>query len=142
MEEDKIQKILIRVVLEIAGHPKEHVESTMQKLTEEVKEKFDVSKFDVFEASNAKNIWSTFAEVEIYFEKTEDVIGFCLDYLPSSLEILEPDKMEMENFKLADILNDVVGRLHEYETAVRNLRAHNIYLKKKIDGEDGTPKSD
>ena len=126
------QKILIRALIEVAGFPKEHIEQTMNKLMENIKDNFNVLKYDAFEASQIKEIWSTFAEVEVYFDTTDKVIGFCIDYLPSSVEILEPENINIHSFKFADILNDLIGKLHQYETVIRNLRANNIVLKRKL----------
>ncbi len=133
------QKILLRAVIEIAGFPKEHIEQTMGKLMENIKENYNVHKFDVFEANQIKEVWSTFAEAEIYFDTVDKVIGFCIDYLPSSVEILEPLNVNIESFKFADILNDLIGKLHQYETVIRNFRASNIKLKKELNkSEDET----
>ena len=97
---------------------------------ENIKESYNVLKFDVFEANQIKEIWSTFSEVEVYFDSVDKAVGFCIDYLPSSVEILEPPNVNIESFKFADVLNDLIGKLHMYETVIRNLRASNIRLKK------------
>jgi len=132
MEDEKIQKILLRVVIEIAGFPKEHIEQTMNKLMENIKENYNVLKFDVFEANQIKEVWSTFSEVEIYFDSVDKTVGFCIDYLPSSVEILEPPNVNIESFRFADVLNDLIGKLHMYETVIRNLRANNIVLESNV----------
>ena len=136
-EEVKGEKILIRAIIEVAGFPREHIEQTMVKLMENIKENFNVLKFDVFEASQIKEVWSTFSEIEVYFNDVNKVVGFCIDYLPSSVEILEPAKVNVESYKFADILNDLIGKLHQYETVIRNLRANNVILKRKL-GEEET----
>ncbi len=132
------QKILIRAVIEIAGFPREHIEQTMSKLMENIKENYNVAKFDAFEASQLKEVWSTFGEVEIYFDNADKVVGFCIDYLPSSVEILEPQNVNIESFGFADILNDLIGKLHQYETVIRNLRANNVLLKKRLGEQEET----
>ncbi|MBS3134548.1 hypothetical protein J4214_04935 [Candidatus Woesearchaeota archaeon] len=137
-DEGKVQKILIRAVIEIAGFPKEHIEATMKKLMENIKENFNLDKYDIFEANQIDKVWSTFSEVEIYFDGVDKVIGFCIDYLPSSVEILEPKNVNIENFKFADVINDLIGKLHQYETVIRSLRASNIRMKKKIEDEGKT----
>ena len=50
-------------------------------------------------------------------------MGFCLDALPASVEIIEPEHFQQDANALNGILNDLVGRLHETDMVVKNLRS-------------------
>lgn len=73
-------------------------------------------------------LWSTFAELEINFENVIDVLSFCFDSMPSTVEILEPDKLEIAALDLTNFLNDLQGRLHEADMEIKTLTAQQKVL--------------
>ena len=130
-----MEKIKIKTIIEVAGFPKEHVEGTMAKVVEKLKKEFEVEKNDVFEAVALKDkmegFWSTFCEVNINFNKMEDLVIFCFEYMPSSVEIIQPEVLNLSNKDMENILNDLLSRLHHYDMLVKNLTASNEIMKKK-----------
>ena len=128
-------KILARVVIEVAGFPKEHIEQVMQKVIDKIKENFEIKKSEVFDSVELKDkfagFWSIFSEIEINFEDINAITIFCFEYMPSSIEILEPEELKFESTNFAGFLNDLLARLHEYDMVVKNLQAENMIMKKK-----------
>ena len=78
-------------------------------------------------------MFATFAELELDMPGLQDVIDFCFDYLPSSVEILEPEYINEKSIDLAGVLNDLMLKLHEYNMVIRNLQAENKVMKNKLD---------
>ena len=72
------EKIVIRVVIEILGAPKEHVEETLKIVIDKVKEQKHIQllKEKVFEAKEIKQFWSSFAELEMSMEGVSNLINF------------------------------------------------------------------
>ena len=130
-----MEKLHVKTIIEIAGLPKEHVEEVMNKVVDKTKENYEVIKFNIFEAKPMKQLWSTFSEIEIKFNKLEDLIGFCFDYMPSSVEILNPEKFEFKNVEMTNVLNDLIARLHQFDRVIKSLTASNVNLKKELDKE-------
>ena len=132
-------KILARVVVEVAGFPKEHIEQVMEKIAEKIKENFEVVKSEIFESVELKDkmagFWSIFSEIERKFEDINAITVFCFEYMPSSMEILEPENLNFQSTEIAGFLNDLLARLHEYDMVVKNLQAENMMLKKKQDAK-------
>lgn len=128
-------KILTRIVIEVAGFPKEHIEEVMKKIVEKIKENFEVTKSEIFDIVELKDkmagFWSIFSEMEIKFEDINTITIFCFEYMPSSIEILEPEELKFESSMITGFLNDVLARLHEYDMVVKNLQAENMMMKKK-----------
>jgi len=58
-------------------------------------------------------------------------LGF--DFMPSSIEILEPQSLELKSQELTDFLNDLITRLHNYNVIVNNLQAENILMKQQLE---------
>jgi hypothetical protein len=128
-------KITTRTIIEIAGFPKEHIEEVMQKIIGKIKEKFEVIKSETFESVELKDkmtgFWSAFSEIELKFEDINSMTLFCFEYMPSSIEILEPEELIFGSIDFSGFLNDLLARLHEYDMVVKNLQAENMMLKKK-----------
>lgn len=128
-------KILARVVIEVAGFPKEHIEQVMQKVIDKIKENFEVIKAEAFDSVELKDkmagFWSIFSEIELKFEDINSITIFCFEYMPSSIEILEPEEIKFQSGEITGFLNDLLARLHEYDMVVKNLQAENMVMKKK-----------
>ena len=71
--------ITARLIIEIAGFPKEHIESVMKGVMEQIKASNDVLSYDIYEAKEVEQMWSTFTEMEINFKELKDLIAFCFD---------------------------------------------------------------
>lgn len=127
--------IKAKVVEEVLGSPKEHVMDTLQKVVLKIKEGFKVTSEKLYEPEEVQGLWSSFVELEIEFKSMRDLIGYCFDFMPSSLEIYEPKEFKVESKDYDDMMNDLLARLHRYDMYVKNLRAENKLLnaKKKED---------
>ena len=123
--------IKTRLIIEIAGFPKEHIEETMKAVIEKIKSEKKVLKYDIFEAEKKDKFFSTFTEIEIEFESLDDLSGFCFDYMPSSIEILSPNKLNIDSKEYENIFNDILAKLHHYDMIIKNLKAENMLLKRK-----------
>jgi hypothetical protein len=126
------KKIKAAVILEVIGTPKEHVEQTMDALMLQVKENsnLEILSFKKHKAKERKNYFTTFTEFEILFKDLPMLLNFCFDYMPSSVDILEPVEFELEAPYLNDFINDFLARLHNSDMLVKNIKAENIILQK------------
>jgi len=129
--------IQIRTIIEIAGFPKEHVEETMFKVIKNLKDNknLKILKTSVAPVEEIKTMWSSFVELDAELPDFKELLNFCFDFTPSSIEILKPEKIEDNSEVFADFLNDLLARLHQYTAAVVNLNTQNKLLKKRL-GED------
>lgn len=126
-------KIQAKIVIEILGTPKEHVEETIKKVIENLKNEDGVKllKEVTYEAEKIKEMWSTFSDLDIEVEDTTKLVGICFDYMPSSVEIIEPLKMNIETTMISEFLNDLLARLHKTDMILKNALAENKMLKQK-----------
>ncbi len=125
-------KIVSRVVIEVLGKPKEHVEEAMKSYIEKLKKdkKYKILREEFAEVKKQESeLWSTFTEMEMEVENMQDLIGFCFDYMPSMLEILKPSKMELSDKGFSDFLNDLQARLHQVDMIAKQVKMENDHLK-------------
>ncbi len=57
----------------------------------------------------------------------------CFDYMPSSIEILEPAGMEVDMNDMVSMLNDLLARIHKYDMVLKNLHAQTVVMKHDLD---------
>lgn len=78
------------------------------------------------------NLWCTFAELEIVVKDIESLIGFCIDYMPSSIEIIKPQEIIFKNTSMSSFLNDLQAKLHNLDMIVKKLRVEGDILKRNL----------
>ena len=125
-----------RVIIEILGSPKEHVEETIHKVVKKIEDEEKNIKLingKSYEANEVKGLWSSFAELELEFNNLYDLIGFSFDYMPSTIEILKPEKIDIDMYDINELLNDLLAKLHNYDMVTKNLSAENIVLKRQLE---------
>lgn len=128
-------KMRAKAMVEILGSPKEHVEEAMKTVMEKAKGSFNVISYNIYEAQEIQGLWSTFADIDLNFKDIDQLVGFCFEYMPSSIEITEPLNIGMKCVDLSNMMNDLLAKIHRYDMAVKNLNAENVLLKRKIDGK-------
>jgi len=120
-----------RVIIEMLGAPKEYIETTLKNYIEKLKKDgIKIIKETVEPAQKQNELFSTFVELDVEFEKMEELFGFCFDSMPSSVEILEPEELKITAGDLSDHLNDLQAKLHEVDMVVKTTRAQNKVLDK------------
>jgi len=119
-----------KVIIEIAGSPKEHVEEVMKELVKKIQEEKKVLRYKIFEAQEREKMFFTFTELDVDFASFEELFGFCLDYMPSSVEMLEDD-FNVKRDEMENVVNDLLAKLHSYDMTLKNLRAEIELLKRR-----------
>ncbi len=136
MKDDKFDenigkgKILGRFVIEIIGTPKEHVKETMVNYVDNLKkdDSLEFVKSFVADPEQKDRSFSIYAELEIWMKEIEHLFSFCLDAMPSSVEILEPTEFRLKSSGFSAMLNDLQAKLHEVDLLVKQLRVANKKL--------------
>ncbi|MBI1969038.1 hypothetical protein HYS49_03950 [Candidatus Woesearchaeota archaeon] len=130
------KKILFRAMIEVLGKPQEHVEEALGTYLENLKKN---ERYTVLRAARAKtkkqddqDLWATFAELEVQTEKVEDIIGFCFDYMPSLIEVIEPVEFPLKDVDVTQFLNDLQAKLHNVDMVAKNVKLENDHLHKNM----------
>ena len=117
-------KFLFRALLEIVGKPKAHVEESMKKYVENLKQdkRFTVKKEHYDDIKEHEDLWATFAELEIATDDIHNILHFGLDYMPSSIEILEPANHSFNANELSMLFTDLQGKLHQVDMVAKQIK--------------------
>lgn len=132
-ESERISKgqVFAKVIIEMLGAPKEHIEGTLKKYIEKLKKEsksYEIMNADFVEATPQGRFFSAFTELDIWFNKPIDLINFCFDSMPSSVDIMRPDDLSISAKALTDLVNDMQARLHEIDMVVKKVKAENKLL--------------
>ncbi len=127
-------KIIFRAVIEVAGRPQEYVQSALKEYLENLQKdkKFTVlhQELAAIEKQDEQELWATFAEVEIKTSAVGNIISFCFDYMPSVVDILEPEVLNLNVRDLSFLFNDLQARLHQVDMVAKQLRLENEHQRK------------
>lgn len=130
------KKIHFRAIVEVLGKPKEHVDSTLKGYLGKLKEDKHYTVFKEELADLKKHeeseLWMAFAELEIKTESVVDIIDFCFDYMPSLIEIIQPDELNLTGLDLSAFLNDLQAKLHGVDMLAKQLKMENQMLHKSM----------
>ena len=139
MKESEIQQhikegwIRLKSIFEIAGFPEEHIAETIKLVAEKLsKEQIKIIDQKIREPKKiSEKMFSAFIEMEFLAQSLTQIMGLIYDYLPSSIEIIEPeDPISDDPQAMSELLNDLIAKLHRYNQAIHALQAENIVLKK------------
>lgn len=122
----------IKIIIEILGSPKEHVEETIKKVMEEFSQReVEIISKEISEAAEVDKFFSSFVDIEFKTNSLKKLNEICFDFMPSVIEIIEPLDLKFESKDYEDFMNDLLARLHKHGMIMRNLHAENVYLKNK-----------
>jgi hypothetical protein len=112
------------MIVEMAGKPAAHVKETLAKHVGVMEKINDVSvvSINISEPKEIEHIpegFTCFAEVEFETESFGRLTELTFDFMPSSIEILEPSKINFDSKEATALLNNIAGRMHRYDEAVR-----------------------
>ena len=134
---DKFSKgwLKIHVIFEVIGKPAEYIDEILKKLIEVLEKEKNVqvlSKEQKPAQVYEETLFCGFVETEILIESTKRLFDFVYDYMPSSIEVLEPSELRI---KLADanmVLNELATKLHQQDIALKKVQFERDFLIKKL----------
>ena len=117
MTEKEITAIMI---VEVAGRPAEYVRESIEvhvsrldqmKNITVVSKKFSEPK----RMEHKEEVYTCFAEIEFSVPTFQEILGLIFDFMPSSIEIVDPGMVEMDSQEATEFVNNLAGRLHRYD---------------------------
>ncbi len=132
-----MEKIRANLILEILGRPKEHV---LEALNELVKKLGSEKGTRIIEKKNhepilvqdSKDLFTSFSEILAEFDSLDNYFGIIFAYMPSNIEIINPERLVLNNSDLNQLANKLVQRLHNYDAITKKSLYENEILVKKL----------
>ena len=127
-------RIYARLIFEIMGTPRENVEKAIRLLVEKLKTldgvRVVVEKY--FDPKKIEEMWSNFVEVELFLDNITTLVNMSVDFLPTSIEIIEPEHMSMPSREFGGVLNDLTVKLLKISNEYQTASVENHLIKKKM----------
>lgn len=125
------QPVVARCILEILGAPKEFIKKKLEEHIAKLKEDGLDVQLETYEEPKQQNeLFSQFVEVQIKFKDAMQLLDFCFDSMPSSVEIISPEKIEVDMANFEKLLNDFQAKLHHTDMMLKNMQAQKMVLDK------------
>ena len=129
--------IYARIILEIVGKPKEHVENTLKEYIEKIKkEEKEIKLITEYIEESVKqegsDLFTSFAEIEALFKDIKTLSSFCFYYMPSSVEVLEPHELRMIDSDISALFSDLQARLHSLDMVIKQVKFENSFLSRNF----------
>lgn len=129
------ENIVARTIVEIMGSPKEHVENAIKLYIDKIekeRDKITITKKFISDVEEKKDLgmFSAFAELDLDCENISELVWFSFDYMPASIEIIEPSTLTFDSVMFTNFFNDLLEKLHKTDGLVKSLRAQNTVLGK------------
>lgn len=125
------EPICCKAIIEMLGGPKEHIFTTLKDFVEKkVKDKYQVNSAEFAEPVAQGKLFSTYVELDMEFEKVDDMLAFSHACLPSSIEVYKPDQVTFSLHDVNNLLNDFATRVHETDKNVKVLQSNIALLNK------------
>jgi hypothetical protein len=130
-----MQKVKANIIIELMGRPKEHLKEALKTLVVKMGSEKGVRLIDKRYHSpkamkKTDNLFVSFAEINMEFDSLEYFFAIIMGYMPSNVEIYEPERFKLNTHELNSFSNYIVSKLHRYdELAKRALVERDILLK-------------
>lgn len=123
------------ITFELAGKPKEHIDNTLKAYIDNVKldPRIRAVKEEFAEAlEHEDGIFSAFCELEAIVQDLETLTWLAINFLPASIEVIAPEKREIEARHVTNWYNDLLAKLHETSNLIREERSITSHLTESL----------
>ncbi len=141
------------MIVEMAGRPAAHLAEALEKhvgVLREV-EDIEVDRIEISEArvieqkegEKKEEMFTAFAECEFECLSFARLSETMFDFMPSSVEVVEPSSIGLEATEATNLLNNISGRLHRYDEIAKvlgqkykQMEGQLVMAKKILDKKD------
>ncbi len=131
---EKLEKGQIRctAIVEMMGAPKDYLSKTLKLYVDKLKQNPNITllREDYARPKKQDKLYTTFVELEMMVKDASELAFFCFDYMPSSIEIIEPEKFHYNAQDFASFFNDMMARLHKLDAHIKGLKAKSKNLER------------
>lgn len=132
-----MEKLQVRMILEILGRPPEHVSEALKMVVERIEKEPGVilngaTFHEPRKIKESEDLYTSFVELVLDVESMHKLWGLLFSYMPSNVEITSPEKLILRNDELTHAVNQLIQRLHDYDAITKNVVAEREILIKKL----------
>jgi len=108
------------MIVEMAGRPAEHVKESMTKHAGILYKLKDIHVHSIQvsepkEIENSQGLFTCFSEIDFETQSFARLSEIILDFMPSSVEVVNPSEIKINLQETTNLLNNISGRMHKYD---------------------------
>ena len=119
-------KMKVQMILEVMGRPPENVTDALNKLVEKLGNDKSIK---ILEQNthppqaipDSNDLHTAFSDLTLEIDTIEKYFGILFAYMPSHIEVIEPENLEFSNFDLNDLASKLIHRLHSYDAVTKRM---------------------
>ncbi|MGM5483827.1 MAG: hypothetical protein ACQER9_02825 [Nanobdellota archaeon] len=126
-----------RTIVEIMGKPEEHVKETMDAFILKASKdpRFTFSDYSIEspqKLEDSESLYSSFAEIEFLTKDSLTLMNFVMDYMPTSIEVIEPSNINVQASYMSNLLTELAGRIHTIDNKLKKEASTNKIITKSL----------
>jgi len=108
------------MIVEVAGRPAEHLKAALGEHIGVLNKVNDITVHSIklsepCSIKEAEGMFTCFAEADFECDNFARLSETMFDFMPSSVEVIEPAKVSLSMTEATDLLNNISGRMHRYD---------------------------
>ncbi len=108
------------MIVEIAGRPASHLKEALSQHIGILNQVNDIEVHSIKlsepkEIEGHRDMFTCFAEADFETPNFGRLAETMFDFMPSSVEVIEPGKVTMDMVEATALLNNISGRMHRYD---------------------------
>src|SRR3989344_5902121 len=120
-------KFQVNLIIEIMGRPPEHVKEALRNLSTRIGSEKGVKIksqeiHDPIQVEEGKDLYTAFIELSLEIESLSTFTAIIFTYMPSNIELVSPEKIELSNVELNELGNAITQRLHHYDAVTKQIQ--------------------
>lgn len=141
---EKIDQGWIRcnIVVEVLGKPADYLDEVLKKTVEHLEKAKDLEVINkkFYEPTPIENMFSTFTELEMLFKDMKTLSKFVFEFMPSNIEIIEPNNIKFDLNSANEFINILAARMHQFDAIAKRVGFENKILRAKLEKLGELPK--
>ncbi len=137
------EKVNAVMMIEMMGKPAEYLKETFSKFIDRLgtEKGLKILEKKISEPRQVENseLFSTFAEIEMEVENMQLMLAIIFTYMPSHVEIISPAETKLKNFEFSTLCNELIRRLHEYDSIAKKMTFERNILENQLRQEGIKP---
>jgi DNA-binding MarR family transcriptional regulator len=136
------EKYKFHLIIEAISKDKDSLIKQCEILEKKFKDEKNISifKFEKAEPQQTEELWSSYFNTIIGTMYFKDIISIIINYGPSSIEMLEPDRLNLSLQETHDSLTELSSAVHYYISFILGLQQKLMELKHELQEKTSSEK--
>lgn len=132
-----MEKIKVHIMIEVLGRPPENVKEALQNISTRIgaEKGIKVLAKEIHEpiaVQDAKDLYTSFVEMDLEIDDLRTYINMVFTYMPSNIEFISPERIELKNTLVNEMSHTITQRLHQYDAIAKQMLAEKDILLKQL----------